>query len=219
MGDAMKSSETTTTENRRRRRSSDVVIELPTDDVVDVSNELSGKESVGEDVPLVVAKKRKGKHVKKSGKLKSKTPTAKKGDTTKGKEKDSQKKREPSKRKRETSHVLKKNSEQGPGTKQQKDDKEVSRQMIVYNLCLQKVIGGRVFDTEILTKPGMDSLADLVELQSWTHLFMTKFPVLHEEQVREFYYNVEFAKDGSIHTWFYNTLSAQMFYHYRIEAK
>ncbi|KAK4731299.1 hypothetical protein R3W88_024287 [Solanum pinnatisectum] len=44
----------------------------------------------------------------------------------------------------------------------------------------------------------MNSLADLVEIQSWTHLFMTKFPIMHEEQVREFYYNVEFTEDGSL---------------------
>ncbi|KAG5614474.1 hypothetical protein H5410_014298 [Solanum commersonii] len=30
-------------------------------------------------------------------------------------------------------------------------------------------------------KPDMDSLADLVEIQSWTHLFMTKSPILHED--------------------------------------
>ncbi|KAH0748684.1 hypothetical protein KY290_027916 [Solanum tuberosum] len=73
--------------------------------------------------------------------------------------------------------------------------------MIVNNLRLQKVLGGRVFDTEILTKPGMDSLADLVELQSWTHMFMTKSHVLHEEHIQDFYCNVEFAKDGNINTW------------------
>ncbi|KAH0742996.1 hypothetical protein KY290_030989 [Solanum tuberosum] len=201
MGDAMNSSKTTTTENRRRRRSGDVVIELSANDVMDVSNELSENESMDEDIPLVIAKGGKGKQLKKSGKVKSRTPTAKKGDTTKGKEKESQKKREPSKRKRETSPVHKQNSEQGLGTKQRKDDKEVYKQTIIDNLRLQKVLGGRVFDTEILTKPGMNSLVDLMELQSWTHLFMTKFPVLHEEQVREFYYNVEFAEDDSFHTW------------------
>ncbi|KAH0685487.1 hypothetical protein KY290_016965 [Solanum tuberosum] len=46
----------------------------------------------------------------------------------------------------------------------------------------------------------MDSLADLVEIQSWTYLFMTKSPILHEDQVREFYYNVNFAEDGSLNT-------------------
>ncbi|KAH0685488.1 hypothetical protein KY290_016966 [Solanum tuberosum] len=46
MGDTMKSSKTTTGENRRRRRSGDVVIEFPTEDVVDVSNEPSKNESV-----------------------------------------------------------------------------------------------------------------------------------------------------------------------------
>ncbi|KAG5632172.1 hypothetical protein H5410_003889, partial [Solanum commersonii] len=45
-GDAMKSSETTTMENRKRKRSGDVEIELPTNDVVDVSNELSEKNKI-----------------------------------------------------------------------------------------------------------------------------------------------------------------------------
>ncbi|KAG5632538.1 hypothetical protein H5410_004255 [Solanum commersonii] len=63
-----------------------------------------------------------------------------------------------------------------------------------------KVLGGRVFDPTILKKPGMNSLADLVEIQSWTHLFMTKSPVMHEDQVRKFYYNVEFNEDASLHT-------------------
>ncbi|KAK4734070.1 hypothetical protein R3W88_008331 [Solanum pinnatisectum] len=45
----------------------------------------------------------------------------------------------------------------------------------------------------------MNSLADLVEIQSWTHLFMTKSPIMHEDQVREFYYNVEFNENGSLH--------------------
>ncbi|KAG5591176.1 hypothetical protein H5410_041690 [Solanum commersonii] len=48
--------------------------------------------------------------------------------------------------------------------------------------------------------PGIDSLVDLVEIQSWTHLFMTKSPILHEEQLREFYYNVKFAEDGNLNT-------------------
>ncbi|KAH0765633.1 hypothetical protein KY285_001504 [Solanum tuberosum] len=46
----------------------------------------------------------------------------------------------------------------------------------------------------------MNSLYDLVEIQSWTHLFQTKSPVLHEEELREFYYNIEFEEDGSINT-------------------
>ncbi|KAG5611917.1 hypothetical protein H5410_023198 [Solanum commersonii] len=107
-----KSSEITTTENQRRRRSGDVVIELSTDDVVDVSNELSEKESMDEDIPLVVAEKGK---------------------------------------------------------------RETSQGEIQDNLHpRRKVLGRRVFDTKILTKL---------------------------EQVQEFYYNVEFVEDGSLHTW------------------
>ncbi|KAG5605623.1 hypothetical protein H5410_027115 [Solanum commersonii] len=64
----------------------------------------------------------------------------------------------------------------------------------------QKVLGGRVFDPDIITKHGMNSLCDLMEIQSWTHLFQIKSLVLHEEEVREFYYNIEFEEDGSINT-------------------
>lgn len=65
---------------------------------------------------------------------------------------------------------------------------------------MQKVLGARVFDPTIIKKLGMNLLADLVEIQSWTHLIMTKSPIMHEDQVREFYYNLEFNDDGSIHT-------------------
>nr|AAT38783.2 hypothetical protein SDM1_46t00006 [Solanum demissum] len=184
MGDAMKSSETITAENRKRRRSGNMVIELPTDEVVDVSNKPSENESLDEDTPLAVTQKGKGKQVKNKGKSKPRTSSVKKADTiTKGRGNEPQKKKEPSKRKRETSLVLKKKSEHGPSTKGNKDDKEVNKQIIINNLHLQKVLGGRVFDPKIITKPGMESLADLVELQSWTHLFMTK------------------SHDGSLYTW------------------
>ncbi|KAG5605063.1 hypothetical protein H5410_026555 [Solanum commersonii] len=104
------------------------------------------------------------------------------------------------KRKRETSHVIKPASGTGPGPLGNEDDHEESQQSIVNNLRLQKVLRGRVFDPDIITKHGMNSLYDLVEIQSWTHLFQTKSHILHEEEVREFYYNIEFEEDGSINT-------------------
>ena len=52
----------------------------------------------------------------------------------------------------------------------------------------------------IITIPGMDSLHDMVEIQSWLHLFNKKYPILYEEEVREFYYNVQFKEDRSILT-------------------
>ncbi|KAG5622996.1 hypothetical protein H5410_008214 [Solanum commersonii] len=153
-------------------------------------------------MPLDVTLKGKEKHGRRAGKLKPRTSSVKKGDSTpKKKGNKTQKKRESSKRKRETSHVPLKTSEQGPGIRKNKDEKEVSKQSIIDNLRLQKVLGGRVFDPEICTKSGMESLADLVEIQSWTHLFMIKSSVLHKEKVREFYYNVDFADDGSLDTW------------------
>ncbi|KAG5614096.1 hypothetical protein H5410_013920 [Solanum commersonii] len=77
---------------------------------------------------------------------------------------------------------------------------EISKQTIIDNLRQQRVLGERVFDMDIITKLGMDSLHDLMEIQSWIHLFQTKSHVLHEEEVREFYYNIEFIEDGSIHS-------------------
>ncbi|KAG5624939.1 hypothetical protein H5410_010157 [Solanum commersonii] len=64
----------------------------------------------------------------------------------------------------------------------------------------KRVLGGRVFDLDTITKHGMNSMYDLVEIQSWTHLFQTKSLVSHKEEVREFYYNIKFEEDGSINT-------------------
>ncbi|KAH0725512.1 hypothetical protein KY284_001377 [Solanum tuberosum] len=105
----------------------------------------------------------------------------------KAKETTKKKAKAKSKEKVEAVPIAKNALEQGPGTKRKQNRKEDTKQDIFNNLRVQKVLGGRVFDPTILKKPGMNSLADLVEIQSWTHLFMTKAPVMHEDQVREFY--------------------------------
>ena len=71
-------------------------------------------------------------------------------------------------------------------------------QEVVDSLRNQAILAGRIFDMGIITLPGMDSLHDMVEIQSWLHLFNRKSLILHEEEVREFYYNVQFKEDGSI---------------------
>ena len=71
-------------------------------------------------------------------------------------------------------------------------------QEVVDSLRNQDVLARRIFDMGIITLPGMDSLHDMVEIQSWLHLFNRKSPILHEEEVREFYYNIQFMDDGSI---------------------
>ncbi|KAK4721797.1 hypothetical protein R3W88_012030 [Solanum pinnatisectum] len=73
---------------------------------------------------------------------------------------------------------------------------------IVDNLRVQKVLSGRIFDPQIIKRPSINTLADIVVIQSWNQLFMTKSPILHEEQVREFYYNgVGLGHDnGSLNT-------------------
>ena len=80
------------------------------------------------------------------------------------------------------------------------DNHAVNKQTIISNLCLHIVLGGMVFDLDIIHKPGMDTLYDLVEIQSWRQLFQTKSHVLHEEEVREFYYNIKFAEGGNINS-------------------
>ena len=52
----------------------------------------------------------------------------------------------------------------------------------------------------IINLPGMDSLHDMVEIQSWMHLFNKISHIRHEEEVREFYYNIQFQEDGSVNT-------------------
>ena len=59
---------------------------------------------------------------------------------------------------------------------------------------------GRVIIPISKTLPGMDSRHDMVEIQSWLHLFNRKSPILHEEEVHKFYYDIQFKDDGSILT-------------------
>ena len=59
---------------------------------------------------------------------------------------------------------------QGPGAQVRRDE-SVNMQEVVDNLRKQAVLAGRVFDMGIITLPGMDSLHDMVEIQSWLHLF------------------------------------------------
>ncbi|KAG5579625.1 hypothetical protein H5410_050252 [Solanum commersonii] len=172
MGDAMKSSEKSTTENRRKKKFGEAVFKIPVVGVVDVSIKDSQTEC-REEPPL------------KTSKRKSRASVSKRVDSEKEKCKDSQKRREPSKKKRELSPTVQQTSALGPGPKRKHDDQAVSKHIIISNLCVQRVLGGRVFDPDIITKPGMDSLYDLV---------------LHQEEVREFYYNIEFTEDGSINS-------------------
>ncbi|KAH0644959.1 hypothetical protein KY284_032843 [Solanum tuberosum] len=64
----------------------------------------------------------------------------------------------------------------------------------------QKVLNGRVFDPDILTKFGMSNLFDVVSIQGWNHLFETPVPYLHEPEVREFFYKMELLEGGGITT-------------------
>ena len=95
------------------------------------------------------------------------------------KSKDS-KKVEKTKSKRKSSAEKRKRS-QRPGA-QNKSDESVNLQEVVDNLRKQAVLAGRVFDMGIINLPSMDSLHDMVEIQSWLHLFNRKSPILYEKK-------------------------------------
>ncbi|KAG5579767.1 hypothetical protein H5410_050394 [Solanum commersonii] len=63
-----------------------------------------------------------------------------------------------------------------------------------------KVLNGRVFDTNIITKFGMATLFDVVTIQGWNHIFEPPAPYLQELEVREFFYKMELLERGGITT-------------------
>lgn len=108
--------------------------------------------------------------------------------------KDSKRRMEPSKWRCSTNIFT------GLGPTRNRDNKEVNKKTFINNLCLQIVLGRRLFAMDIIDKPGMDSLHVLVEIQSWIHLFQNKSHVLHAEEIREFYYSIEFVEYGRINS-------------------
>ena len=64
---------------------------------------------------------------------------------------------------------------------QGKIEEQVNKEETVDNLRKQSLLAGRVFDMGIINLPGMDLLHDMVEIQSWMHLFNQKSLILHEE--------------------------------------
>ena len=88
------------------------------------------------------------------------------------------KKVENTKSKKKSSGDKRKRSE-GPGAQGRRDEND-NMQDVVDSLRKQAVLAGRVFDIGIITLPCMDSLHDMVEIQSWLHLFNKKSPILYE---------------------------------------
>ncbi|KAG5621648.1 hypothetical protein H5410_006866 [Solanum commersonii] len=64
----------------------------------------------------------------------------------------------------------------------------------------QRVLNGRTFDPNILTKIGMANLVDVVTIQGWNHLFESPVSYLHEPEVREFFYKMELLEGDGIKT-------------------
>ncbi|KAG5582200.1 hypothetical protein H5410_052827 [Solanum commersonii] len=81
-----------------------------------------------------------------------------------------------------------------------KGKKKMMREERIAKMKHQKVLNGRVFDTDIVTKFGMTTLFDAVIIQEWSHLFEPPTPYLHEPEVREFFYKIKLLEDGGITT-------------------
>ncbi|KAG5616685.1 hypothetical protein H5410_016509 [Solanum commersonii] len=84
--------------------------------------------------------------------------------------------------------------------KNQIKEKELTKEERVEKKEQQKVLNGRVFEPDILTKFGMANLVDTVTIQGWNHLFEAPVPYLHEPEVREFFYRMELLNGGGIKT-------------------
>ena len=170
MGDSMKSCATTAAKNHRKKKSSDALFEIPTTYVMDVPIEGSVHEGVGE-VSKEKTEKQMNMATKGKSKWKSKTYVANKVDFKNEKGKDLQKRREPSKIKRDISPYVHQKSSPIIGPTRNQDNHVVNMKTIISNICLHILLGGMVFDLDIIHKPGMDTLYDLVEIQSLSHLF------------------------------------------------
>lgn len=80
-------------------------------------------------------------------------------------------------------------SDKGLGSKRKREKVEIqiSIEARTEVLKTQKVLCGRVYDPNVMPKPGMRDLPDAVELQLWTHLFVSNVQILHEQQIKQFY--------------------------------
>lgn len=69
----------------------------------------------------------------------------------------------------------------GPATRVQnlREELEMTREEIIEKIKLKKVLNGKVFASNILTKSCMIELVDVVTIQEWSHIFETSAPYLH----------------------------------------
>ncbi|KAG5620861.1 hypothetical protein H5410_006079, partial [Solanum commersonii] len=82
----------------------------------------------------------------------------------------------------------------------QSEEKEMTREERITIMENQKVLNGRVFDPDILTKFGMSNPFDAIYIQGWNHLFESPVSYLHEPEVREFFHKMELLESGGITT-------------------
>ncbi|KAH0761720.1 hypothetical protein KY290_017793 [Solanum tuberosum] len=163
MGNAIAASKAQTERNRKRRREG-VEHEQPASTPLSIEN----SETESEDAAKYVAKMRRDAEEEK---VKSK------GNQKEGK-------KSPAKRVK----ITKKNKEQlvkgpGPRVRDQIEEKELTRKERIEKMEQQRVLNGRVFDPDILTKFGMANLVDAVIIQGWNHLSESPVLYLHEPEV------------------------------------
>ncbi|KAG5581135.1 hypothetical protein H5410_051762 [Solanum commersonii] len=92
----------------------------------------------------------------------------------------------------------------GPRVQKQSEEKEMTKEERITAMENQKILNGRVFDPDILTKFSMSNLFYVVSIQGWNHLFEPQVSYLHELEMCEFFYKIELLEGVGFGTTFRN---------------
>ncbi|XP_055822533.1 uncharacterized protein LOC129891260 [Solanum dulcamara] len=65
---------------------------------------------------------------------------------------------------------------------------------------VEKVLKGRVIDPTLAEEPGLKELKEKVDYQGWSHLLLDSHPVVHEDEVCQFYRRFNLVKGDTVET-------------------
>ncbi|KAK6783974.1 hypothetical protein RDI58_017428 [Solanum bulbocastanum] len=64
----------------------------------------------------------------------------------------------------------------------------------------ERVLKGRVIDPTVAEEPGLKDLKEKVDCQGWSHLLLDSHPVVHEDEVCQFYKRFKLVKGDTVET-------------------
>lgn len=65
---------------------------------------------------------------------------------------------------------------------------------------VEKVLKGKVIDPTVAEEPGLKELKEKVDCQDWSHLLLDSHPVVHEDEVCQFYKRFKLVKGDTVET-------------------